>query len=111
MRKTSGRVAKRGTGYQADGFALPSTLNASAIRGCFMIQRVCALPLVAMSAVRLLSAQATTETWTIDPNHTTAQFAVRHLMVSTVRGQFEKVSGTMQMAGTDVRTLSVNVTI
>jgi polyisoprenoid-binding protein YceI len=56
-----------------------------------------------------LSAQA--QTWTIDPNHTAAQFAVRHLVVSTVRGQFEKTSGTITWDGKDVRTVQVQVTI
>jgi polyisoprenoid-binding protein YceI len=32
-------------------------------------------------------------TWRIDPNHSSAQFSVRHLGVSTVRGAFTKVSG------------------
>ena len=32
-------------------------------------------------------------TWQIDPNHSAAQFSVRHLGVSTVRGAFTKVSG------------------
>lgn len=50
-------------------------------------------------------------TWTIDPNHTSAQFAVRHLLVSTVRGHFENVSGTIEWDGKDVRTLAVHVTI
>jgi len=35
--------------------------------------------------------------WDIDPAHTSAQFAVRHLMVSTVRGEFSKVSGTVNL--------------
>ena len=56
-------------------------------------------------------AQSSTNTWTIDPNHTAAQFAVRHLLVSTVRGNFEKVSGTIQYDGKDIRTLAVQVTI
>ena len=30
----------------------------------------------------------------IDPVHSSAQFAVKHLMVSTVRGEFTKLSGT-----------------
>jgi len=34
-------------------------------------------------------------TYTIDPSHTAAQFSVRHMMVSTVRGEFTKVSGTI----------------
>jgi polyisoprenoid-binding protein YceI len=39
------------------------------------------------------SAAAQAGTWQIDPNHTAAQFSVRHLGVSTVRGAFTKVSG------------------
>jgi polyisoprenoid-binding protein YceI len=35
--------------------------------------------------------------WEIDPAHTTATFAVRHLMVSTVKGEFEKVSGSVHL--------------
>lgn len=53
----------------------------------------------------------TADTWTIDPNHSAAQFAVKHMLVSTVRGQFDKVSGTIQMVGNDVRTIKVDVTI
>lgn len=34
-------------------------------------------------------------TYTIDPAHTTVDFRVRHLMVSTVRGEFSGVSGTV----------------
>ena len=36
-------------------------------------------------------------TWDIDPAHTSAQFAIRHLMVSTVRGDFRKVSGKVNL--------------
>jgi polyisoprenoid-binding protein YceI len=38
------------------------------------------------------SAQDLTE-WEIDSAHTGAHFSVKHLMVSTVRGQFHKVTG------------------
>jgi polyisoprenoid-binding protein YceI len=31
--------------------------------------------------------------WTIDPSHTSITFGVRHMMVSTVRGEFQKVTG------------------
>ena len=41
------------------------------------------------------SAAAQTTTWQVDPNHTAAQFSVRHLGISTVRGAFTKVSGTV----------------
>jgi len=33
--------------------------------------------------------------WTIDPAHTSVTFGVRHMMVSTVRGEFQKISGTV----------------
>ena len=36
------------------------------------------------------------DSWQIDPRHTAAQFSVRHLGISTVRGAFTKVSGTVQ---------------
>jgi len=38
-------------------------------------------------------AFAQVETWNIDPAHSAAQFAVRHMGISTVRGEFRKVSG------------------
>ena len=37
----------------------------------------------------------TTGTWQIDPVHTTVDFAVKHLMISTVRGTFGAVAGTI----------------
>jgi polyisoprenoid-binding protein YceI len=42
------------------------------------------------------TALTQTQTWNIDPMHTAAQFAVRHMGISTVRGAFTKVSGTVQ---------------
>jgi polyisoprenoid-binding protein YceI len=41
----------------------------------------------------LSSALAQVESWRIDPAHSAAEFAVRHLGISTVRGEFRKVSG------------------
>ncbi len=37
-------------------------------------------------------------TWVIDPTHTQAEFVARHLMVSKVRGGFDGVSGTIEVA-------------
>lgn len=51
------------------------------------------------------------DTWNIDANHTAAQFAVKHLLVSTVRGQFDKTSCTVQWDGKDPKTMIANVTI
>lgn len=38
---------------------------------------------------------ARSTTWTIDASHTNATFSVRHLMISNVRGEFQKVSGSV----------------
>jgi polyisoprenoid-binding protein YceI len=41
------------------------------------------------------SLRAQAVTWRIDPLHSSAQFSVRHMMISTVRGQFGGVKGTV----------------
>jgi polyisoprenoid-binding protein YceI len=41
----------------------------------------------------LSAAAQDKDTWQLDPPHSSAQFSVRHLGVSTVRGAFTKVSG------------------
>ena len=64
-----------------------------------------------LAAALSLPANAATSTWQIDPNHSAAQFAVRHLAISTVRGAFTKVSGTVQFDDRDISKSSVDVTI
>jgi polyisoprenoid-binding protein YceI len=49
--------------------------------------------------------------WQIDSSHSAANFSVRHLMVSTVRGQLGRVSGTIEYDGKDVRSIKADVTI
>ena len=50
-------------------------------------------------------------TWQIDPKHSSAQFAVTHLMISTVRGEFHQVNGTVVIDDADISRSLVNVTI
>src|ERR1700756_1693292 len=57
------------------------------------------------------TAAAQAVTWQIDPNHSSAQFSVRHLGVSTVRGAFTKVSGSAQYDPSDPTKDSLNATI
>ena len=57
------------------------------------------------------SAAAQAGTWQIDPNHSAAQFSVRHLGVSTVRGAFTKVSGTAKHDPSDPTKDSLDATI
>ena len=56
-------------------------------------------------------APAATQTWQIDPTHSAVNFAVRHMMFATVRGQFGELSGTIALTADDLRTSAVNVTI
>ena len=57
------------------------------------------------------TAVAQAGTWQIDPNHTAAQFSVRHLGVSTVRGAFTKVTGSAKYDPADPTKDSLEVTI
>jgi len=47
-------------------------------------------------------------TWTIDPGHSSAQFTVRHMVVSNVRGEFDGPTGTVTFDPADLRTLKVD---
>jgi polyisoprenoid-binding protein YceI len=67
--------------------------------------------LAGLAAVFSLPAAAARSEWKIDPPHSSAQFAVRHLTISTVRGAFTKVSGTVQLDDQDFTKSSVEVTI
>jgi polyisoprenoid-binding protein YceI len=71
-----------------------------------------ALQLVALLGLASLAARAMaqTETWYLDPPHSSAQFAVRHLGISTVRGAFTKIGGVV-VDSPDLSKASVNVTI
>jgi polyisoprenoid-binding protein YceI len=64
-----------------------------------------------LAAFLSLPAAAATSTWNIDPAHSSAQFSVRHLAISTVRGTFSKISGTVQLDESDITKSTVNVSI
>jgi polyisoprenoid-binding protein YceI len=70
--------------------------------------------LSAFAIVFLLTLSAASQdrnTWQMDPPHSSAQFSVRHLGVSTVRGAFTKVSGTVQYDANDPSKDSLQATI
>jgi polyisoprenoid-binding protein YceI len=58
-----------------------------------------------------LPAVAPAGTWELDPAHTGVQFKVRHLMVSYVRGDFEKVSGKIIYDERDISKSSADIAI
>ena len=68
------------------------------------------LALAALALVAL-PALAQTSTWTIDSSHTHAAFTVRHLVISNVRGEFGKTTGTLTLDEGDVTRSKVEATI
>ncbi len=49
--------------------------------------------------------------WVIDPDHSVAAFTVRHMMVTNVRGQFNKIGGAINFDPADIANSSVEVNI
>lgn len=66
---------------------------------------------LASSLLAASSADALAGEWEIDPVHSAVQFSVRHMMVSTVRGRFEKVSGTVSLDEQDPTRSAIDITI
>lgn len=50
-----------------------------------------------MQTISATASPSTTKTttWNIDGSHSTAAFTVRHMMITNVRGEFQKLSGTV----------------
>lgn len=67
-------------------------------------------PLAADQAKQAAPAAAP-NTWTVDTAHSAANFAVKHMMVSTVRGVLGPVSGTVVWDGKSAASVSADVTI
>ena len=64
-----------------------------------------------LAAALSLPAPAANSNWQIDPAHSSAQFSVRHMAISTVRGAFSKVTGSVVFDDKDVSKSTVEVTI
>jgi polyisoprenoid-binding protein YceI len=65
---------------------------------------------VALAAV-LPAAALAQSTWTLDANHTHSSFTVRHLVITNVRGEFGKTTGTIVLDEKDLSKSSVEATI
>ena len=57
------------------------------------------------------TAPSRVTTWDFDPAHSAAHFSVRHMMVSTVRGEFGKISGLVKLDPSDPARTSVEASI
>ncbi len=56
-------------------------------------------------------ALAGTTTWAVDASHSTAGFAVKHLVISQVRGAFAKLTGTVTLDDADLTKSRVEATL
>lgn len=54
---------------------------------------------------------ASAQTYTIDSAHSSAQFSVRHLMVSNVKGEFNKMTGSVTWDEKNPAAISIDATI
>jgi polyisoprenoid-binding protein YceI len=75
-----------------------------------MNRRIFAATLTALLLTGV-SALAQPSTWTIDKNHTQVNFAIKHAMVSTVRGSLSGITGTVVWDDKDPTKSSVEATI
>jgi polyisoprenoid-binding protein YceI len=76
--------------------------------GTFALAAAIAAPLAATRPPQLtLDSTA----WRVDSQNSAANFAVRHMLVSTVRGQLGPVSGTVWYDGKDVSSIRADITI
>jgi polyisoprenoid-binding protein YceI len=66
---------------------------------------------VGLAAVGSLPVCAQAVIWKIDPMHSSAQFSVKHMMISTVRGQFGGVKGTVSYDPKNPAASTVEATI
>src|SRR3984885_15971342 len=65
-----------------------------------------------MNTTATAVSQSTKPTqWQIDPAHSAAHFSVRHLMISNVRGEFTKLTGSAQINPADPAKSTVEITI
>lgn len=56
-------------------------------------------------------ALAGTSSWSVDASHSHAGFAVKHLVISTTRGEFTRLSGKIQLDEADLARSSVEATV
>jgi polyisoprenoid-binding protein YceI len=62
-----------------------------------------------MSSISVQAQPVTT--WTIDPAHSNVEFAVRHLMITTVKGHFADVQGSVRIDDADLSKSQAEITV
>jgi polyisoprenoid-binding protein YceI len=66
---------------------------------------------ITLALLVMLPVLAHADTWQIDPAHTNVEFTVRHMMISNVKGQFQKTAGTITANGNDAASAQIDATI
>jgi polyisoprenoid-binding protein YceI len=74
------------------------------------MKKMILVALFAIFAVAIQPAVAQSS-WVLDSAHSAAQFQVKHMMISTVRGEFGKMSGTILFDGSNYATIQAEATI
>lgn len=88
----------------------------------FAVLSLAAVPLLAQGAAQNPPAPAAQpqrppqpplgpNEWRIDGSHSAANFSVKHNVVSTVRGQLGRITGTIEYDGKDIKTVKADVSI
>lgn len=68
--------------------------------------------LIAFAATLMLAGSALAQApYNIDPAHSTAEFSVKHMMITNVKGHFSKVTGTVNIDDNDITKSTVDATI
>ena len=62
-------------------------------------------------ALAAFTAPAQASVWEVDSVHSSAEFSVRHMMVSTAKGRFDKVTGTVNLDDKSPTKSTVEITI
>ena len=67
--------------------------------------------ILAVGLMLLSPRLASAATWNIDPDHSSVGFSIRHLMVSNVKGNFDRFSGTVDLDDKNITASKVSATI
>lgn len=68
-------------------------------------------PVVAQAPSVASQPAAGPSTWTVDSNHSTAAFSVKHMMISTVHGTLGPIKGTIVYDGKSIESIKADITI
>jgi polyisoprenoid-binding protein YceI len=64
-----------------------------------------------MTTTTVAAPQTSTTTWNIDPAHSVAEFKVKHMMISNVKGIFRKLSGDLSLDESNLGNSRIEVSI